>query len=551
MRFLFLALFLAISTISFGQDQQPDYNLELKSTKFYPEGLSGIWNYVAPDGHEYAVVGTQTATSIIDLKDPENPLEIANFPGSNNSWREARYWGSFIYVTTEAKDGLLIIDMSDPSAPTGNFWKPLLIVNGNEEQFETCHSINMDEKGIMALNGTNINGGTALLFDVNTTPGAPIYLGTLSPPQYTHDSYMQDDVLYTFDILDGVFRVFNAKNPADPELLAVQETSFAFTHNGWTSDDGHYLFTTDERANAYVDSYDISDLTDIKKLDVFRSVATEGKGVIPHNTYWRDGYLITSYYTDGVKVIDAHKPDNLIEVGSYDTYKGADGGFHGAWGVCPFFPSGLIVVSDIENGLFVLQPSYIRACYLEGKVSDTDANLLPQVDVKIISPIFNKSETDAQGEYRTGIADAGAYMVTYSKEGYYPQTLPVQLENGQVTIQDVILQKIPLLNFNGLATIKTIGGGVPEAQIALSGEYGEFYATADQEGIFTFSLYPGKYHLIAGAWGYLYNEIDSIEFDAEHTSFSIELEKGYQDDFVFDFQWTVTGTAETGLWERG
>ena len=37
-----------------------------------------------------------------------------------------------------------------------------------------------------------------------------------------------------------------------------------FTHNAWTSDDGNFIFTTDERANAFVESFDISDLDDIK-----------------------------------------------------------------------------------------------------------------------------------------------------------------------------------------------------------------------------------------------------------------------------------------------
>jgi hypothetical protein len=57
-------------------------------------------------------------------------------------------------------------------------------------------------------------------------------------------------------------------------------------------------------------------------------------------------------------VFDATTPNQLKEIGSFDTFLApvADSaGTDGAWGVYPFLPSGTIVVSDITNGLFVLK----------------------------------------------------------------------------------------------------------------------------------------------------------------------------------------------------
>jgi hypothetical protein len=48
----------------------------------------------------------------------------------------------------------------------------------------------------------------------------------------------------------------------------------------------------------------------------------------------------------------------------------AGNGFNGAWGAWPYLPSGNIIVSDMEQGLFILGPTYVKACYLDGLVTD-------------------------------------------------------------------------------------------------------------------------------------------------------------------------------------
>src|SRR5690606_10530048 len=118
------------------------------------------------------------------------------------------------------------------------------------------------------------------------------------------------------------------------------------------------------------------------------------------------------WYTDGIVVVDANRPENMVKVGSYDTWLGAHGGFNGAWGAYPWLPSGLILCGDINTGLFVLSPEYVRAAYLEGKVTDSQNGMaINGVKVSILSDQPNLKESDVSGNYKTGIAYSGTFTV--------------------------------------------------------------------------------------------------------------------------------------------
>jgi len=84
-----------------------------------PSELNDIWGWVDSAGNEYAIVGMNDGTSIIDLSDPLSPQEVLFVPGMNSIWRDIKTYGNYAYVTTEAMNGLLIIDLSNfQTAPT-------------------------------------------------------------------------------------------------------------------------------------------------------------------------------------------------------------------------------------------------------------------------------------------------------------------------------------------------------------------------------------------------------------------------------------------------
>ena len=67
---------------------------------------------------------------------------------------------------------------------------------------------------------------------------------------------------------------------------------------------------------------------------------------------------------------------------------------------------------------------------------------------------------------------------------------------------------------------------------------------------FTIALYQENYELIVGKWGYYTQCLEQV-INPSTDVININLTNGYYDDFTFDFGWTVSGSAETGEWERG
>lgn len=539
--FLFAFSYFVHAQLNFTQISNVPYNTN----------TSDIWGYTAPDGTEYALVGLGNGLSIISLADPANPVEVANIPGGQSTWRDIKTWEGYAYVTTDepgTNDGLLIVDLTQlPDAAPFENWNPSM---PDGAILNTCHNIYIDEFGTAYLSGCNSNGGGLIFLDVDTEPGSPIISG-VGAPEYSHDVYVRDNLAYSAEINAGVFSVYDVTDKTNVTLEASQATPFNFTHNVWLSDDGLTLFTTDELANAPIGSYDVSDLDDIKELDQFEPFATIGEGIAPHNVHVWNDYLVISYYRNGCLLVDAARPDNLIEVGFFDSFTEPGFTFQGAWGAYPFLPSGLVLLTDISNGLFVLEPTYVRACYLEGMVTDA-SNAAPIFGATVeFTSELTFEETDLAGEFKTGIATAGTYDILVSKAGYESQTISVDLENGEVTALNVAL--VPLVPFevNGTVVDEVTGNPIADAQVSISNADFDFNTLTDADGNYTLEIFAGEYDFFAGIWGHrTAGNLGLTITESDANLGTTELEEGYEDVFSLDLGWEVVSEAVQGNFER-
>ena len=101
----------------------------------------------------------------------------------------------------------------------------------------------------------------------------------------------------------------------------------------------------------------IFDVSDLSSPTVFNTY-TAGVTSIDHNGYPSDGFVYEADYTAGVRIFCADDPANVAQVGWFDTHPENDNSsFNGAWSCYPYLPSGTLIVSDENRGLFVLDPS--------------------------------------------------------------------------------------------------------------------------------------------------------------------------------------------------
>lgn len=508
-----------------------------------------IWGYVDRDGREYAILGARTGTAIYLLTDPRNPQLVKFIPGANSIWRDIKSQGDFLYVVADqGADGIVAIDMSQaPTTITAQFYNPIAPTGVNPGPITKCHNLWIDEKGYLYLSGCNVQAGGVVIFDVFTNPGVPIYVGA-ADARYSHDNFVRGDTLWSADINSGLFSVTDLRDRAKPRLLATQRTGFSFTHNCWLSDDGQYLFTTDERSGAFIEAYDVSNLNDIRLVNRFRPSSSNDDRSTPHNVHYFQGYLVTSWYSEGIILSDASRPDNLIEVGHAPTTNGGTG----CWGAYPFLPSGLVLASDYTNGLFVFRPTYQRACYLEGIITEGGSGQ-PLNGVTVTLEVPEKAvvrTTSPSGEFKSGTADAGVYTVRIEKEGYFPEWRQVSLQNGQVNQLEVALQKIVPRQVKLAVTGPNGTTLVPQSQVRLTSGAFTFQGQTNGVGFIDLPNLPeGSYQVTAGKWGYL--PLTTAVTISRDTTLVLQLTTGYADDFEFDLGWTITGDALAGQWVRG
>ena len=438
-------LALCLIVLSSGVYAQNRKGITKLGSLTYSQNLNDVWGYADSVGNEYALVGVKNGLSIVDVTNPATPIEKQFISGGSSIWRDIKTWSHYAYVmhdglSSGTSDGLLIVDMDSVNQANPKFVKRFPLVREDTTFFvvQRSHNLYIDEKGYLYMFGANTPAGGALIFDLNADPENPAFIGNYDT-HYLHDGVVRGDTLWGGAIINGTLRWVNIRNRANPVDVTSIATPFTFTHNVWFSDNNKYVFTTDERSGASIASYDVTDSTNITYLDEVRT-SYGGSDVIPHNTHVLNDFLVTSYYTSGLQIVDASNPDILVETAYYDTSPLTGDGYNGAWGAYPYLPSGNILVTDIEQGLFVLNSSYPRASFLRGLVKDSATQVgIPNANVRILSGGLNES-VDIFGFFNFGQADTGIFQIEASKSGYLTDTFDVEFKAGQTLVKEFPLR---------------------------------------------------------------------------------------------------------------
>ncbi len=472
-----LSSFMFVLAVSGFAQYQPgvNNNLTLFSHVHQYQEYSNIWGYTDPQGREYALLGTDIGLSIVNITDPRHPVEAAFVPGPGPTrWREIKTFQNVAYVVSEATSpnqysGIQVVDLSGlPNSASFHsvLWPGVTAANAR------AHTVSVDSAGYLYIQGGTattgtggVNGGIRMFSLVN--PLAPMAVAFYNP-RYVHDSFLYKNLLFNSNIQNGGHvDILDVSNRSQPKLISQIIYPRGLSHNSGVTPDGNFLITTDEISGYTVKFWDIRVLYDNDPAnDSNIELVAEyiGDAVqIAHNVHIRGNYAYLSHYVEGVKVLDISNPRDPVEVAYYDTYSQPGEGFHGDWGVYPYFPSGTIAVSDIETGLYVFRFDSVKAGGVQGRITNREtAAALSGVSLQFFEA--NKLlATNANGEYlfRT---NNGKHTLVASKLGFFSDTLAIEIPAGSGNVQfDFTLQ--PENGFLAL-DIDSVKAVVPVNEIA-------------------------------------------------------------------------------------
>lgn len=335
-----------------------------------------IWGYVSPLGREYAIIGLERGVAYVDITEPDAPSVVSFQAMGCSIWGDIATSGEFAYsvmdfqCTAGSTTGVRIHDLTQIDAGQVDFVREVTVVSspsGGLTSLQHAHNISIcEETGFLYLVGTNLFGGGLTILDLNDDPTSPTLAGGWSEGGI-HDLVVHS---YTAGPAAGREIVFAAAEDAGLAIIDATDKSNVFTvsraiypnlsfaHYCWLDENQKYLYLGDEldelsTINLPTTTY-VFDVEDLENPVFVRSF-TNGTFAIDHNMTGRKAQLYEANYTTGLRVFDISDVNMIQEIAWFDTHPETDArSFRGAWGVYADFPSGLIVVSDIQRGLFIM-----------------------------------------------------------------------------------------------------------------------------------------------------------------------------------------------------
>lgn len=304
-------------------------------------GYNDCWGYTDADGREYALLGVRNGTSIIDITDTNNLREIAFFESARSTWKDIKTYQHYAYVVTDMSGwGMQILDLS-------GLPERVELVN-TYKGFRISHNLSIDtNRGILYAQGGH--SSPVRVLDL-ADPENPVQVAKFGVE--THDIIFHENLVFVSEGGHGTIGIFDLTEPANPTLVSRFEIRNAgYVHNAWPTNDGQFLMTTEETAGKTVKMFALNDLFEVEMVDEYLA-----PNRLAHNAHIKGDYAYISHYGAGLRILDVSDPSDMIEVAHFTKSNYDDKrGFIDNWGAFPFFESGKVLVSDISDGLYVVE----------------------------------------------------------------------------------------------------------------------------------------------------------------------------------------------------
>ena len=353
--------------------------------------LNDIWGWTDPEtGTEYVLLGRTDGTSFIDISEPTNPILVGTLPitkGSDPShWRDIKVYKDHAYIVADGagKHGMQVFDLTQLRSVEPEIMPVDFELSALYDEVASVHNIAINEEtgyafALGSTGGGKTCGGGLHMINIQE-PLKPTFAGCFADREtgesktgYTHDAqcviYSGPDADYKgkeicFGSNETALSIADVTDKENP--MAISNATYpnvGYTHQGWLTEDQRFFFMGDEYdeltgAVSYTRTmiWDVQDLEDPQLVKEFFQETT----AYDHNLYIKGDVMYQSNYNAGLRIYDISDIENPQAIGHFDTNPFDNGGgFNGSWSNYPYFESGVIAVSSIEQGLFLLKKSNI------------------------------------------------------------------------------------------------------------------------------------------------------------------------------------------------
>ncbi|MFZ0544251.1 MAG: choice-of-anchor B family protein [Candidatus Promineifilaceae bacterium] len=333
-----------------------------------------IWGWTDPmDEKEYVLLGLNNGTAFVDITDPENPVYLGKLPTqtSSSTWRDIKVYNNYAFIVSEASNhGMQVFDLTELRSVVS---PPVTFSTAaHYSDFGHAHNIVINEDSGYAYGvGTGTCSGGLHMVNIQN-PLMPTNAGCYSGDGYTHDAqcviYSGPDADYTgaevcFNSNEDTLTIVDVTNKAAPALISrTGYAGSAYTHQGWLAWDQRYFLLDDEEDeaqnghNTYTYIWDLLDLDNPQLMGHY----TGPNPSIDHNLYIIGNHAYESNYTSGLQILDvSHVANaNLQQIAFFDSYAPNNNtSFYGSWSNYPYYNSGVVAVTGIDEGLYILKPT--------------------------------------------------------------------------------------------------------------------------------------------------------------------------------------------------
>jgi len=323
------------------------------------------WGYVSPSGKEYAIIGDSDGTNFVDITDPAAPVVVEKISGPNSLWRDMKTYGQYAYIVSEGGSGIQIVNMTNIDLGVVT-----LVNTVDTGGTSATHNVAINtDSGFLYRSGGGDNG--LRIYDLNANPTNPPYVGSWIT-KYVHDvqivtyppgsQYEGREIAfccagYNSGWTETGLSIVDVTDKDNIFVVSqMQHSNNNYSHQGWLTEDYQYFYLNDELDEQNTGSLTTTRIIDVSNLSNPIQVGTcsSGSTSIDHNLYIKGDTMFQANYRSGLRIFDISDRLSPVQTAWFDTYPGSDAAqFNGIWSNYPYFPSGTVIGSDLERGLFV------------------------------------------------------------------------------------------------------------------------------------------------------------------------------------------------------